>query len=201
MVFEFRNLQRSGSETSESTLTAIVDEDNVELLELFLTEFNVENEAVLNQSLMQHAIEKSALKCVQVFLDLGVKAREKSLVKKAIDKEDLRLLQFIGSSESELLEEVVEENGRTVLHIAAELGKPEVVKFLLKINANWKDQQDYNGCTPLHACSSSNHMGAMDCMNILIEHGADIEMKDNMGLTPVHKAAFGKNLFRKFNLT
>ena len=190
---------RNGSESLESTLTAIVDEDNTDLLESFLSDIKDEKEDkhIVTEKIMQYAIEKSSLKCVQVFLDLGVKITDKSVVQKAVQKEDFNLLKRIQNSQSDFLQRIEDDDGRTALHLASELGQTEVVRFLLKINKSLVGQKDYRGSTPLHICAGSSSLSAINCMEVLLEHGADIEEKDKLGVTPLHKAASGENVENK----
>jgi len=73
--------------------------------------------------------------------------------------------------------------GNSALHIAARNGNNDVVSLLLKHNAI-VNIQNKKGSIALHfACyseTSSDHI-----VNELLKAGADIEMKDNRGLTPL----------------
>jgi len=70
------------------------------------------------------------------------------------------------------------------LSTASECGRSEVVKMLITLGADAKTCKHV-----LHAAISN---GNKDCMQILVDHGADIEDKIDHGcdmLTPLHNAA------------
>uniref|UniRef100_A0A3B4Y8T5 Uncharacterized protein n=1 Tax=Seriola lalandi dorsalis TaxID=1841481 RepID=A0A3B4Y8T5_SERLL len=69
------------------------------------------------------------------------------------------------------------------LLLYAKDGKPETVIFLFLTVAISKAS---SGWTPLHlAC----YFGHRDVVEELLKAGADVNLQDNMGDTPLHKAA------------
>ena len=194
-----RDLQRNGSESLESTLEAIVQEDNESLLESLVSDLEVENGEIVSEGnsvpIMKYAIEKSSLKCVRVFLDMGIKLAESetSLMREAIKNGDLSFLEYLIESNPAVIRETKEADGKSALHIAAEFGKVGMVKLLLGVMMK-VDHVDKNGNTALHLCSSSSQKGAAECMRLLIAKGAKIEARNKDGLSPLHKAAFGKEI-------
>ncbi|XP_032894096.1 uncharacterized protein LOC116984113 [Amblyraja radiata] len=76
-------------------------------------------------------------------------------------------------------------NGSTLLHTAAYFGKIDIVKTLLylKINVNL---QDYKGATALHRSRDT------ETIQMLIEHGADVNWSDGDGNTPLHMMCYGE---------
>ena len=78
------------------------------------------------------------------------------------------------------------QKGWTYLHIAAYLGKQEVVRFLLSKNANSNSKSKDNGCTPLHAASNN---GRAQVVELLLQHGADKEARTQSESTPLHLAS------------
>jgi len=187
-----RDLQRSGSESLESTLEAIVDEDNDEVLESWSNLIKEEGEKLSedkSKSIMKYAIDHSSLKCVRVFLDMGIKISESkdSLMKKAIEKGDTSFLEYLMENDPKVVRETEFSDGKHALHIAAEFAKVDIVKVLL--GGNKVDQVDELGNTPLHLSAASGYEGSEECMRILINHGANIEARNKDGLTPLHIAA------------
>ena len=76
--------------------------------------------------------------------------------------------------------------GYTPLHEAVASGKAEVFDYVLKRAGNAHVNCRANGgCTPLHLAASCGHR---DCVNILLEHGADTAMIDEHGKTPKQTA-------------
>ena len=79
----------------QSTLEAIVEGDNDELLESFSSDFTEEDGGKFSESnsisIMKYAIENSAFKCVRVFFGMGIKVTESEalLMRKAIEKNDI----------------------------------------------------------------------------------------------------------------
>ncbi|XP_071454311.1 inhibitor of Bruton tyrosine kinase [Hetaerina americana] len=80
---------------------------------------------------------------------------------------------------------VIDEDGRTPLHIAASCGKTKVLEWLLKNldNESCINAKDYeSGYTPLHRSLFHGHLSAARC---LIMHGAKLTSLDNDGLMPL----------------
>jgi|GEM_PF-1336798 len=75
----------------------------------------------------------------------------------------------------------------TLLHIAAQRGRLENVKFLLSYGANPDARDPDQGATPLHLCAEGNHR---DIAETLVKAGADVNAKDATGCTPLHAAAY-----------
>ena len=81
-----------------------------------------------------------------------------------------------------------DRRGRTVLHLAVMVEKPEVARYLLEHGANVNSQDD-EGRTPLHIASALKNN---EISNLLREHGADRTIRDVYGripgdLTPVSR--------------
>ncbi|WEW61087.1 hypothetical protein PRK78_006576 [Emydomyces testavorans] len=78
-------------------------------------------------------------------------------------------------------------SGRTALSWAAEAGRADNVKIILKYGADL-DQQDNNGRSPLSWAAEG---GDLRTTELLIARGANVNLKDSSGLTPLtytHKA-------------
>ncbi|KAL3484484.1 ankyrin repeat-containing domain protein [Aspergillus germanicus] len=81
--------------------------------------------------------------------------------------------------------------GRSPLHKAAAAGQSDVVGLLLETYLERRafaeiNRRDYIGRTPLHyACRS----GRLESVRLLLEAGADVNMVDDNGCTPLHVCA------------
>ncbi|XP_074650081.1 uncharacterized protein LOC141905187 isoform X2 [Tubulanus polymorphus] len=64
---------------------------------------------------------------------------------------------------------------QTPCHVAAYGGHPYSLQWLLQSDAN-KDAQDYLGETPLHKAART---GSIECISLLISHGADVRVENN----------------------
>ena len=78
-------------------------------------------------------------------------------------------------------------DGSTLLHYASRYSKQEIVEFLLKLNLVSVNATNNNQATPLmFACSNGGHL---DNMKMLIQYGADINVRFNDGSTLLHYAS------------
>ncbi|XP_059834383.1 putative ankyrin repeat protein RF_0381 isoform X1 [Hypanus sabinus] len=76
-------------------------------------------------------------------------------------------------------------NGSTLLHTATYFGRTDIVKILLhlKIDVNL---QDYKGATALHRARDT------DTIQLLTDHGADVNWSDGDGNMPLHMMSYGE---------
>jgi len=75
---------------------------------------------------------------------------------------------------------LVDEDGLTLLHWAADRGHTDIARLLLDRDKNLLDMQDSEGQTALHYAASCGHR---ELVSLLISFGADVEVKDNDGIT------------------
>nr|WP_223158783.1 ankyrin repeat domain-containing protein [Wolbachia endosymbiont of Pentalonia nigronervosa] len=76
-------------------------------------------------------------------------------------------------------------DGRTILHYAAQNDKLEVVKFLVEKGADINAIATGNGWTPLHYASWNGHM---DVVKYLVEKGSNVNAQTNNGDTALDLA-------------
>lgn len=76
-------------------------------------------------------------------------------------------------------------NGRSMMHEAAGSGHSELLEWLLCQGGDPNCGMSSSGGTPLHAAVSS---GMTQCVQILLDHGADVLAVDSSGTTAIHVA-------------
>eukprot|EP01041_Mallomonas_annulata_P005140 gene5140-10275_t len=82
-----------------------------------------------------------------------------------------------------------QSEGRTLLHIAAASGHSHIMKYLLEFipkKLELINMKDHLGFTPLINATISE---SSEIMTALIEHGADVNIKNNSGTVAAHFAA------------
>lgn len=91
-------------------------------------------------------------------------------------------------------------NGRSMMHEAAASGHNELLEWLLYQGGNPNCGVSSSGGTPLHAAVTS---GMTQCIQILLDHGADVFATDSSGATPVHVAGVlsRRNILAMLNST
>ncbi|KAJ3028519.1 UNVERIFIED_CONTAM: hypothetical protein HDU68_001515 [Siphonaria sp. JEL0065] len=72
----------------------------------------------------------------------------------------------------------------TCLHLAADMGRVEVIELLLENGAN-ADAKDSISMTPLHLAAQH---GYLEIVRALVDHGAKVEPKDSQGQSPFYFA-------------
>jgi Ankyrin repeats (3 copies)/Ankyrin repeats (many copies) len=78
--------------------------------------------------------------------------------------------------------------GMNPLHAAAHSGNLEVVRKLIEYDpANVNPRDEYRS-TPLHLSSDGHYFKAGSVVRLLLEHGADIDLQDKDGWTPLYTA-------------
>ena len=124
-----------------------------------------------------------------VFRSLGVPKGEEYVDSAERQRQEQVFVESVGRLPS-LDPRIVDEEGKTDLHIAADLNLSVLVLSLLKTsptNLLLLQVKDKKGATLLHTAAMEN---AHQTAEVLLEYGADLNAKDdNAGSTPLHTAA------------
>ncbi|KAG9500831.1 hypothetical protein J7337_006512 [Fusarium musae] len=108
------------------------------------------------------------------------------LMTAASDENDTMLQRLLGHSECRKGINQVNIQGTTALHSAVESGSLACVRLLLDAGALATKTDEY-GRTPMSYLEWGNQdqQEAYDTIKLLQDYGADIESKDNLGMTPI----------------
>ena len=83
----------------------------------------------------------------------------------------------------------------TAVHLAARQPNEAVLRQLLEkgsdVDQEMVNNSDNEGRTPLLCCTGSKGHGVVQCMALLVEHGALVDKQNKDGFTPLHIAAIG----------
>lgn len=110
-------------------------------------------------------------------------------------------LSACSDNNSELVNEIIhqhivnitdaDDRGLTASHVAAINGSLDVMKILLEYSNTFLTLRDHEGMTPLHYACEVNQTNVV---HYLIESGADISLRNKMGMTCLHYIAINGNL-------
>ncbi|MEZ5039610.1 MAG: ankyrin repeat domain-containing protein [Saprospiraceae bacterium] len=83
-------------------------------------------------------------------------------------------------------------DGFTALSLAAFFSQLEVVKYLLEQGADPNiAAKNPSNIAPIHAAVAANHLGICE---LLVQHGANVNLSQTQGVRPLHAAAHRGNL-------
>ena len=200
-VSEIRELFRSGVESLEDTLKAILKTDNAQLLNTVVEKIDIEftdgairdegNPIPINTPILKYAIEKSALKCLRAFMSRGVctDSIRPDLMTSAINWSDVDMI-------SKLITRSTSLEDQTFVLLAAKKGNLETLETIINLkpqSVSAKEAETGNGL--LHVCARSDGDGSVDCINLLLKKGLDLEERNTKEKTPLHVAAEGELLY------
>lgn len=81
---------------------------------------------------------------------------------------------------------IVNDTGKTALHIAARMGHLAVTKLLAKAVPDLEARTPTRGYTPLYLASTGGHP---QVVRALMKAGAELDAKNSQGWTPLHLAS------------
>ena len=111
-----------------------------------------------------------------------VDAADTPTLHKTVQQDDIATLKKVISASDKL--DVRDEKGRTALTFAAETGNSEAVHLLIAAGAS-PDVKDFMGRAPLHYAVQS----PQEITRILLDAGADVDIRNSGGVTPIMQAA------------
>ena len=145
-----------------------------------------------DQMALHVAVQNGYVECVQCLLTIG-----EALVIDVPDGESCTPLHLAALyNKLDCLELLIakganraacENSGLTPLHLAVRHGYVKSVRLLLTGSGrDVIDMTDEDGCTALHFAAMYNKPA---CIELLVDHNAQLEIKDDYGYTPLHCAA------------
>jgi ankyrin repeat protein len=133
-------------------------------------------------SALLHAVYRDRLDLVEILL--RAKPRVDAFEAAALGKVDLLEKEVDQNSE---LVSAWSHDGFTLLHLAAFFGHEDAVRFLLDHDADVSlVSRSPMGVTPLHSAVAGDHAAVA---RLLVERGADVNVRQRGGWTPLHSAA------------
>ncbi len=83
-------------------------------------------------------------------------------------------------------------NSNTALHVAAEFGRIQVLKYLIEDQGCNPASLGCNGTTPLHRAATFKHLAIVQYL--ITQHQVDSLFQNETGYSPLHKACQGGDL-------
>ncbi|UJR37172.1 hypothetical protein I4U23_029881 [Adineta vaga] len=96
----------------------------------------------------------------------------------------------LGSGEAISIEQTYGKDGLAPIHLAALHGRLNCLSYLIETIHIDIDLPSATGWRPIHICiSKETGARSFQCLQYLVEHGADINIENDDQLTPLHQAA------------
>ncbi|KAJ5080476.1 ankyrin repeat family protein [Anaeramoeba ignava] len=105
-----------------------------------------------------------------------VDSKENGLLSTAVLSRKIQFIKYLISRECDTNN--LNERGDNLLHVAVRGGDPETISFVLQLNAFEVNQKDKDGLAPIHIAAQNGFMNSCD---VLLSHGADINILTNNG--------------------
>ena len=121
----------------------------------------------------------------------------------------MQLLKAVRSDEIDIVMELLNRTpkpdltqldhfGLSLLHEAAEMGRPKILQLLLTHDKSRIDHQDEEKYTPLHRAAARGHH---TCVQVLLDSGANINLQDEYGYSPFRLALLNKKIACAYFIT
>jgi ankyrin repeat protein len=174
---------------------------STELLEQYITEANIDGLTTLLKENPALAIKRTSLNVTPLMLSCYYKQPEVTALLLSYTGE-LNLFEAASTGKFDTLAHLIysdagainnyADDGFTALGLACYFGQFEAARYLVLKGAdvNLPSKNGYN-VYPLHSAAAGNYT---DTARMLIENGADVNIKQQMGVTPLHSAAQNGNL-------
>lgn len=174
---------------------------STELLEQYITEANLEGLTALLNENPALAIKNTSFNVSPLMLSCYYKKPEVTTL--LLDYTgDINLFEAAATGKFDTLAHLIythpdtinnyTSDGFTALGLACYFGQFETARYLVLkgADANLPSKNGFN-VYPLHSAMAGNYT---DVARMLIESGADVNVKQQMGVTPLHSAAQNGNL-------
>lgn len=146
---------------------------------------------------LHYAVKGGYLRVVDVLLAGGASSSVadytgQTAVHIAVDLDDVDVLNILLSDDL-YAAKIVDNSGRSPIHLAAQHGYMESLTFLLSSAIGWElrdYQREFNGWTPLHIATAA---GCCDAVHELLLVNASPDKRDISLQTPLHIAAASGN--------
>lgn len=86
---------------------------------------------------------------------------------------------------------IYDQNLRTPLHLAAALGRTEIIDLLLHYECYPANNRDLDRYTPLHRACRNDHV---DAVRSLLKYNADVNVRSRLNITAMHICASSNSL-------
>lgn len=174
-------------EANVELLGAAIDANHLEAVKYLI---NQKPHLALEEKIKPHFLEAKK----KEFVDICALLVEKNpQIDKESDQEELEkaIKNQDKAKISSLLDKGVVLKSGSAIHFAVEHNKMEVVKYLLERDKSLANKLDHNGWSPLFYAILYEQI---DCLNYLINHGANLEHRDKEGRTSLIKSTHNEKI-------
>ena len=181
----------SQNELGQSPLSWAIDKNQIEIVRVLLTEYNL-NSKMINNALFD-AVYLGDIDIAKLLIENGAdintqKEFSDTPLHKAVREKNFDLVKLLIEYGADV--NMQNHLGDTPLHRAVESARVDLVKLLIENGAD-VNIKDNAGWTPLHMAALN---GYYDVAKLLIENGANVNIKGNTGWTPLHWAAYWNHI-------
>ena len=118
--------------------------------------------------------------------NIGEKLQSKEIIKKQLEKgfyaNDLVVLKKIFDENPKILRTRLKRDNNTLLHLAVIKDRADILELLLCYEGVNVYKKNVWGNTPAHLGAT---LGNVRCARILVQHGADLTIQNNLRATPM----------------
>ena len=133
------------------------------------------------------------IKWIKLLASLGADLNDESgsaLLRTVMNNEDTEIIKCLVEQGANLHEKF-NNNGLSLLHIAAQLGNIESIKCLVSLGIDVNERNNNFGYTPICCAIEGGQIGSVQCLAKL---GADVNARINGGYTPIFLATAANNV-------
>ena len=176
----------------KKALPVAIEKGNMEIFQLLTAKGIDPNEELEENDKPLHlAAEHGQVDIMKYLIKTGANknglANGQTPLRRAIEKEQLASVQFLIQSGVNVNER--KQNEESLLYTAVVYDEPGIFQALLDAKANVQADNGY-GYPVLHFAAS---VGRTDCVKRLLKAGANVNLKDQSGKTPLHAAIESNN--------